>query len=100
MLSQTDRVGFNPIKKSARVFHKRFCAGNDLKILGVTFDTVSLARAAACEVATEARSILHAVLKVQRFFNLLEIFVMRKSQILSYIEDRTPGLQRRAFSFG
>ena len=91
---------FDPAKESFNLLHERFGAGNNFTILGVTFDTALLMHVAACEVATEARSILHAVLKVQRFLNLLKIFVMRKSQILSYIEDRTPGLQRRAFSFG
>ena len=91
-----NRVVFDPAKESFHLLHRRFGAGNNFKILGVTFDSALLMHTAAREVATEAGWRLQALLKVRRFFTTPEIFLMYKAQILSYIESKTSGLYHAA----
>ena len=93
---EANRVVFDPAKESFHLLHRRFGAGGNFRILGVTFDPALLMHEAACDVATEAGWRLAALLKVRRFFSIPEIFVLYKAQVLSYIESRTPGLYHAA----
>ena len=87
---------FDPSQESFHLLHRRFGAGGNFRILGVTFDSALLMHAAACVVATDARWRLQALLKVRRFFSTPEIFVMYNAQVASFIESNTPSIYNAA----
>ena len=92
MWGEANQVTFEPSKESFHVLHPRCPAGGSFKMLGLIFDPKLLMDAAAHEVAAVAGSRLKAILRCRRFFPTSSLVNMYKSQVLSYIEARTPGL--------
>ena len=80
------------------MLHRRLGTDGEFKILGVIFNSQFLMRAAIRQVATEAGWRLQQLLKARRYFTTPELVHLYKAQVLSYLEDSTPGTYHAAVS--
>ena len=67
-------------------------AGEDFKILGVSFDCKLIMKAALENLRTESSWRLQTILRVRRFHTTSEMFNLYKSKVLSFVEYRTPAV--------
>ena len=91
-----NRVLFDPGKDSFHCLHRTRSFGEEFKILGVLFDCQLTMQAAAQEVARESGWKVRSLLRCRRFYTTPELVKLYKSQVLSYIESRTPALHHAA----
>ena len=66
--------------------------GDNFRILGIDFDCKLLMADAVVETATSASWKLRTLFRSRRFFTSADVISHYKSQILSFIEYRTPGI--------
>ena len=95
---RANKVIFDPTKESFHLLHRRLGSEGEFKILGVMFDTQLLMHGAARQVATEAGWRLQQLLKTRRYFTTPELVHLYKAQVLSYVENSTPGTYHAAVS--
>ena len=69
-----------------------------LLILGVMLDTQLFMHAAARQAATEASWKLQQLLKRRRYLTTPELVHLYKAQIISHVENSTPGTYHAAVS--
>ncbi len=86
------QVAFDAGKASHHVVSHVAPEGPNFKILGVLFDCGLTMAAAIHELVGECRWKIRALSRVFRFHTQGEMVQLYKSQILSYIEYRTPGI--------
>ena len=78
--------------------HRTRGAGQNFKILGVSFDKALVMHDACRELAVEAGWRLKALLRCRKHNNQAEMFRRYKAPILSFIESRTAGIHFAAAS--
>ena len=66
--------------------------GEDFKILGIDFDLRLRMEPCIASTSTDAAWKINAVLKTRRFYSESELMLLYKSQVLSYVEYRTPAI--------
>ena len=89
---RANQVAFDAGKESHHVVSHVAPEGPNFKILGVLFDCGLTMAAAIHELVGECRWKIRALLRVSRFHTQGEMVQLYKSQMLSYIEYRTPGI--------
>ena len=72
--------------------------GGDCKILGVCFDTKLTMRGAVADLVKECGWKKAAILRSKHYFGVADMIGLWKSQVLSFIEYRTPGIFHAATS--
>jgi hypothetical protein len=87
-----NQVAFDPKKESLHVLSKTEGYGPEFKILGVLFDSGLTMASAVAELVTEASWKLKMLIKTRRYYNDAELVMLYKSQLLSFLEYRTPAL--------
>ena len=66
--------------------------GGPIMLLGINFDNKLIMANAVHKCATTAAWKTRALLRTRRFYSTLDLVMMYKSHVLSYIEYRTPGI--------
>jgi len=87
-----NQVQFDASKESMHVVAKHDSHGDNFRILGIDFDCKLLMTDAVVETSTSASWKLRTLLRSRRFFTCADVISHYKSQILSFIEYRTPGI--------
>ena len=72
--------------------------GEAFKVLGVLFDTKLQMGCAVRECVHEVGWKLRTLLRTRRYHSVIELVLLYKSHILSYVEYRTPGIYHAATS--
>ena len=95
---RANRVSFDPSKESSHVISQHDPMGGDCKILGIQFDTRLTMREAVADLVKECGWKKTALLRSRRFYYVPEMLSLWKSNVLSFIEYRTPGIFHAATS--
>jgi hypothetical protein len=66
--------------------------GGPAKLLGIEFDNKLIMASATHKCARKAAWKTKSLLRVRRFYTVLDLVVLYKSHVLSYIEYRTAGV--------
>ena len=66
--------------------------GGPIMLLGINFDNKLIMANAVHKCATTAAWKTRALLRTRRFYSTLDLVMMYKSHVLSYIEYPTPGI--------
>ena len=67
-------------------------AGEDFKILGILFDRKLRMEACVLDLCNEASWKISTILRARRYHSAEELILLYKSQVLSFIEYRTPAI--------
>ena len=78
--------------QSLHILSKTEGFGPQFKILGVVFDSALTMASAVAELVTEASWKLKMLIKTRRYYNDAELVMLYKTQMLSFLEYRTPAL--------
>ena len=89
---KANQVSFDPGKESKHILALNGGEGCNFKLLGVPFDHALSMRDAVVELVSEAGWKMAAILRSGRFFTDAEFVNLYKSQLLSYLEYRTPAI--------
>jgi uncharacterized protein YjiS (DUF1127 family) len=89
---KANQVTFEASKESFHIVSKSEPFGKDFKLLGITFDTSLTMAAAVEEVIAAAGWKLKMLIRTRRFYTDAELITFYKSQLLSFIEYRTPAI--------
>ncbi len=89
---RANQVAFDAGKESHHVVSHVSPEGPDFKILGILFDCGLTMAAAIHELAGECRWKIRGLLRLARYHTQNEMVQLYKSQVLSFIEYRTPGI--------
>ena len=89
---KANSVTFDPCKESLHVLSRWEPMGEDFKILGIDFDLRLRMEPCIASTTTDAAWKINAVLKTRRFYSDSELMLLYKSQVLSYVEYRTPAI--------
>ena len=92
-------VTFDPGKESMHVLSRTDAVGESFKILGVNFDPQLRMEECAASTSTEAAWKIDVILRTRRFHSVPELIHLYKSQVLSYIEYRTPAVYHACSTF-
>ena len=82
-----NRVSFDPSKEGFHILHRRFPSYSEFKILGVLFDSQLKMHSAVRELAVQAGWRLKALFRARKYFSVNQMFMLCKSQVLSYVES-------------
>lgn len=85
-------VTFDPGKESMHVLGRWDPSGDDFKILGILFDTRLRMEPCVLSTCTDASWKIGVILRTRRFHSTADLILLYKSQVLSYVEYRTPGI--------
>ena len=66
--------------------------GGPTKLLGIEFDNKLVMATASHKCATKAALKTRSLLRSRRYYNTVDLVMLYKSHVLSFIEYRTPGL--------
>ena len=91
-------VTFDANKESFHIVSRCSSLGSSFRLLGVQFDLQLTMQEAVSECSVEGHWRLSALLRSRRFFSVQDLALHYKSQILSYIEYRTPAITHAASS--
>ena len=89
---KANQVSFDPTKESKHILALHGGEGDNFRLLGAPFDHALSMRDAVCELVSEASWKAASLLRSARFFTDGELVNMYKSQLLSYLEYRTPAI--------
>jgi len=93
-----NQVTFESTKESFHILSHTDSHGSSFKLLGVTFDTHLSMVHAVHECATEAHWRLSSLLHCRRFFQVKDLVMQYKLQVLSFLEYRTCAITHAADS--
>ena len=93
-----NQVQFDPGKESSHILSRQRPHGRPFKILGVEFDCKLIMTDTVCDLAKDARWKLKAVLRTKRYVTGIQLVDIYKSQILSFVEYRTPAIYHACFT--
>ena len=89
---RANRVVFDAGKEETMIVATVNPLGGPVKLLGINFDNKLIMANAVHKCATAAAWRTKALLRTRRFYSTLELVLLYKSHVLSYIEYRTPGI--------
>ena len=90
---RVNQVVFEPDKGTFHGFHRRFPFGETFRILGVVFDAELVVADACRSIAVKAGVRLQALLHSRAFFTVDEAVRLYTSQIVTYSERPTAGIE-------
>ena len=85
-------------KETAHIISKTCPEGEDIELLGLTFDMQLTMSNEISALVGECSWKLHSIVRSRRFFTDVELVSHYKSHVLSYIEYRTAGIYHAASS--
>jgi hypothetical protein len=89
---KANQVEFDPGKESFHILAGSGAFGGEFKLLGVNFDPTLTMKSALNDVVTEAGWKLKMLIKTRRFYTDAELVMLYKTNLLSYLEYRTPAI--------
>ena len=89
---RANQVEFDPGKESSHILSRSRPIGESFKILGVEFDCKLVMADAVLDLAKETRWKLKSVLRTKKYTTSIQLIDVYKSQILSFVECRTPAI--------
>ena len=89
---RANRVIFDAGKEDTMIVSTVDPLGGPIMLLGINFDNKLIMANAVHKCATTAAWKTRALLRTRRFYSTLDLVMMYKSHVLSYIEYRTPGI--------
>ena len=89
---KANKCSFDPTKESKHILALHGGKGDIFRLLGAPFDHALSMRDAVCELVSEASWKAASLLRSVRFFTNGELVNLYKSQLLSYLEYRTPAI--------
>jgi len=89
---KANRVEFDPAKESFHILGRARPHGESFKLLGVQFDCKLIMTDTVHSLAKDARWKLKAVLRTRKYMTGTQLIDVYKSQILSFVEYRTPAI--------
>ena len=89
---RANRVIFDAGKEQMMIISTVNPLGGPAKILGVDFDNRLVMGVAVHKCATKASWKCKSLLRVQRFYGIVDMVLLFKAHVLSYIEYRTAGV--------
>ena len=89
---RANQVSFDASKESMHVLAVQGSEGANFRLLGVPFDNALSMRDAVIELVGECTWKMASILRTARFFTDGELVNLYKSQLLSYVEYRTPAI--------
>ena len=89
---RANQVAFDAGKESQHIICACQPYGPSFKILGVVFDTKLSMREAADEVVSHIKWKIVVLHRVRRYYSVSDLVMLWKSDVLSYIEYRTPAI--------
>ena len=95
---KANRVSFDAGKESSHVMSQHDPVGGECKILGISFDTKLTMRDAVADLVKECGWKKTALLRCKSYFSVPDLVSHWKSNVLSFIEYRTPGIFHAASS--
>ena len=88
-----NQVQFDSSKESMHVLASQGKgAGDDFQLLGIIFDSALTMENEVRQLVGQVRWKNQAILRCKKFFSRYDLVNLYKSQVLSYIEYRTPGI--------
>ena len=87
-----NQVEFDPTKESKHVLSRTDPCGENLKLLGIEFDCQLCMADAVRSLVGKTKWKIKMLLRGKRCFNVEDIMVQYKQQILSFVEYRTPAV--------
>ena len=97
-MRQTNQISFDPGKESQHILCPRKPVGGSFKILGISFDTRLLMNLAIDDVTRHAKWKVVVLNRVRRFYMVSDMVRLWKSDVLSFIEYRTPAISHASQS--
>ena len=91
-------VTFDSAKESFHIISRNSSFGSSFRFLGVQYDLQLSMQEAVHECSVEGHWRLSSLLRSRRFFSLRDLALHYKSQILSFVEYRTPAITHAATS--
>ncbi len=89
---RANRVAFDPSKESRHILSRTSPCGNSFKLLGIVHDPKLIMDEALQQLVGKCRWKKETLLRSRRHFTGMQLVDQYKSQILSYIEYRTPSI--------
>ena len=89
---KANQISVDPTKESKHILVLHSGEGDNFRLLGAPFDHALSMRDAVCELVSEAPWKAASVLRSARFLPDGELVSMYKSQLLPYLEYRTPAI--------
>lgn len=89
---RANAVSFDAGKEDFMIISNVDPVGGPIKLLGVDFDNKLRMHVAVHKCATKGAFKTKALLRTRRFFSVIDLVMMFKSHIVSYLEYRTPGI--------
>ncbi len=89
---RANRVTFDAGKEETMVISTVDACGGPTKLLGIEFDNKLVMATASHKCATKAALKTRSLLRSRRYYNTVDLVMLYKSHVLSFIEYRTPGL--------
>ena len=89
---RANQVEFDPAKESKHILSLIQPEGAEFKLLGVTFDCELEMLTTIDELITAANWKMRTLLRTRRFYTSAEMLVLYKTNLLPYLEYRTPAI--------
>ena len=89
---EANQVVFDPAKESKHALSRTDPQGPNFKQLGIEFDCRLLMADAVRSLVSSTRWKLKMLLRARRYYNLDDMLLQYKQQVLSYIEYWTPAI--------
>jgi hypothetical protein len=89
---KANQVEFDLGKESCHILASSGAFGGEFKLLGVHFDPALTMKSAVNDVVTEAGWKIKMLIKSRRFCTDAELVMLYKTNLLSYLEYRTPAI--------
>ena len=89
---KANQVEFDPSKESFHILSRVRPHGDSFKMLGVEFDCKLTMTDTVLKLAKDARWKMKAVLRTKKYITGIQLTDVYKSQILSFVEYRTPAI--------
>jgi hypothetical protein len=89
---KANQVKFDPSKESKHVLSRTDPFGVNFKLLGIEYDCRLCMADAVRSLVGKTRWKLKMLLRAKRFYNLEDLMIQYKQQILSFVEYRTPAV--------
>ena len=89
---RANRVLFDAGKEETMIVSTVDPTGGPVKLLGIEFDNKLVMATAVHKCATKAAWKTKALLRTHRFYSTVDLMMLYKSHVLSFIEYRTPGV--------
>ena len=89
---RANRVLFDAGKEETMIISTVDPTGGPVKLLGIEFDNKLVMATAVHKCATKAAWKTKALLRTHRFYSTVDLMMLYKSHVLSFIEYRTPGV--------